>query len=242
MRKTLLTLLLVLPLAAAAQDSAAAIVARYLRMLNPAALAPDSMLVLHTTITHNGSTDTFDMVRWYAAPGMMRVEVHQGDSLMTGLCTNGTTRFREYSTHLRWWNDLDSNSFANKMQAYDHRSPFYDHLRRGISLYYDGVTSFNGQKLQVVRTEQKNHYVRQYLFEEQSGLLVVVLEKKELPAGSVEPVIKLKPIDYKVIHEYMPYGAGLVPSEESYMRDGLLTIMRTTVSVEPRDNMIFNQD
>lgn len=245
MKKTLLMLLLLLPPLLRAQDSAEVIVERYLRMLNYEALPQDSLLELQTTITFHNSADTFIMKRWYAAPTMMRVEVWHGDTLTTGLCTNGSSRHREYSRSLGWWNNIDHQRFHTKISSYDFRGPLYDWRLHGIRLQYMGTTEVKGQQLLVVRGEQKDNYTRYFMFEKERGLLVLMQEKDEATANSSQSIIQslmIRPIDYKVVHEYLPQGESLIMSQESFMRDGLLTIMETRGRFLPRNDMIFNQD
>ena len=246
MRKLALLLFALLPVGLYAQekDSAQAIVERYLNMLNYEALPQDSTLVLETTISFHGSNDTFSLRRWYATPTMMRIEVWRNDTLTEGLCTNGGGRHRVYSRREGWWNDAPHHEFHNKMEAYDFRGPLYDWQLRGIKLSYRGIVTAKGQRLQVVRAEQANHFTRYYMFEEQSGLLVLIQEQDEGDSSN-DPQVRMlhvKPLDYKFIHEYLPVGKSLIVSQESFRREGLLTIMETTAHFVPRDNMIFNQD
>ncbi|MBR4738636.1 MAG: hypothetical protein IK058_01390 [Bacteroidales bacterium] len=242
--KRLLLLLALLPLGLHAQDSAEAVVGRYLRLLNYEEMPQDSMLVMETTVSFVGSHDTFTLRRWYAAPTMMRVEVWHDNQLTEGLCTNGGNRHRMYSPREGWWNDVGHLTFHDKMDAYDFRGPLFNWQQRGIKLDYQGTVMAKGQRLLKVHAVQPNHFARYYMFEEGSGLLVLIQERDENDNGA-DPVLKqlhTKPIDYKVIHEYLPAGKSLVPSQESFMRDGVLTIMETKLHFEPRDNMVFNKD
>lgn len=242
-RKLLTLIMLLLPLGAAAQDTAAAIVDRYLRLLNYEALPKDSTLVVETVITFHGSEDTFSLRRYYAHDGMMRIEMWQGDSLTMGYCTNGSTRFRKYSPYMGYWNDVADTLLAKEMQPYDFRGPLYRWREQGLQLDYRGTSSFKGQPLQVVRARRDGQYTRKYLFEEQSGLLLIILEEDDLPVDntSYRPG-RISPIQYKVFHEYLPVGESLVPSQESFMRDNLLTIMNSRARFVARDNLLFNQD
>ena len=49
-------------------------------------------------------------------------------------------------------------------------------------------------------------------------------------------------IDWKSIHEYQPLEHGLLPSLESFMRDGVLTIMSSTTHFEKLDDQLFEHD
>lgn len=242
MIKRIFILLAFLPLAAAAQDSAEAVVGRYLRLLNIEALPADSMLVVSTTVSFHGSTDTFTMTRRFQTPDMIRVEIRKGDSLMTGLCTNGRNRYREFVHMLGWWVDQTPETFRQDLQAYDFRGPLYRWSERDITLSYEGIKLVKGQRMHVVRTTQPKHFTRHYMFDEMSGLLVLVLEDDEVAGNAPRHPMRGNPIEYKVTHEYLPVGASLIPSQESFMRNGTLTIMESTVHFEPRNELLFNQD
>ena len=252
MKKTTLLLLLALlatGLQAQAPDSAEAIVGRYLKLLNYEGLPKDSTLMLETTVTFHGSADTFTVKRWYAVPSMMRVEVWKGKKLSEGLCTNGSTRHREYSSRNGWWNDINHERFHEKLNAYDFRGQLFMWQMRGVKLSYRGTATAKGQQLYVVRAEQENNYPRLYFFEQESGLLVLMKEVDENNDDAVSSTsqqvlrqLKIKPIDYKFYHEYLPVHQSLVPSQESFMREGLLTLMNTTARLVPRDNLLFNKD
>lgn len=240
--KRLALLLTLMPACLTAQeiDSARFLMDRCAAMFNYNALPLDSTLVMETTITYLETTDTFLMRRWYAAPGMYRVEVWRGDTLTTGYCTNGINRFREYSPRNDWWADLDSIEFSRRIEAYDFRGLVRRWQDAETQFIYAGTTTLKGQPLAVVRAERQNLYTRYFLFEVNSGLLLFIIETDEMPAGS--RVMNYGHSDWKAFHEYIPIGACLLPSEESYLRDNLLTIMRTTAHFEPRDNMFFNRD
>lgn len=244
MKRLIALLIMASPLWVAAQDTAEAVVDRYLALLNYAALPDDSTLVMETTVTFHGSTDTFTLRRWFAPPTMMRVEVWHGDTLTTGFCTNGGSRHREYSRRQGWWFDAAHSSFHQKMDAYDFRGALYDWRLHGIELDYRGIVTLKGERLHVVRARQENNYTRYYFFEERSGLLVLMQEKNEDAADNekLKQMLRVPPIEYKAYHEYKPVGGSLVPSEESFMRDGILDIMHTTMHFEARNNLIFNQD
>lgn len=242
MKKTILLFLCLLPVAMHAQDTAQAIVDRYLRLLNYEDLPKDSLLVIGTEITYRDGVDTLNMLRYYQTGGMMRVEVRYADTLLTGLCSNGTTRFRTYSPTLEWWDNTDTAQWRESLEPYDFRGPLYNWRNRGIKLIYLGISRIDGHELQTVRVEEIDRYVRLYYFDPASGLLVLIIERDELPEGSRKAPFRNAPIDFKFIHEYMPIGNSLVPSVESYSREGTMTIMRSVMHFESRNNLLFNQD
>ena len=245
MKKRLLTLLLLLPACLWAQkastDTAEMLVQRYIRMLNYDALPKDSMLVMETTVSYLGLPDTFVMRRWYAYPDMLRVEVWQDDTLTHGFCTNGTDRYREYVQHHGWWEDLFSKEFLRRVKPYDFHCPLYDWTPDGdMKITYTGTSELKGQALKTVRVEQKNMYIHHFLFEEQSGLLLFIFVSDQLTEGSSG--IEYMHTNWKAFHEYLPVGGSLIASEESFMRNGTLTIQRTQAHFEAVDHMLFNQD
>ena len=246
--KKLVFLLALLPLGLWAQekDSAEAIVGRYLKLLNYEGLPQDSMLVMETTVSFHNSVDTFIMRRWYATPTMMRVEIWKDNKLSEGFCTNGGNRHREYISRMRWWNDMHHTAFHEKIDGYDYRGQLFNWRLRGVKLSYRGIVMAKGQRLQVVRAEQENAYTRYYMFDEQSGLLVLLQEKDEQIIDDASQLalkqLKAGPMEYEFFHEYLPVGNILIPSQVSYMRDGILTIMETKAHLAPRENLIFNQD
>ncbi len=245
MKKTLLLMLLLPSLVGlkaqnSSFDSAWAVVERYRTMLNYSALPKDSMLVMETTVTYHGQPDTFVMKRWFAPPAMLRVEVWSGDTLTAGFCTNGNDRYREYSNLKDWWSDLLPDAFERRVQPYDFRCPLHDLDTSEVTLTYAGKTTLRGHPLLAVRAEQKNVYTRYYLFEEQSGLLLFIIETDEMLNSTM--IRHYSHSDWKAIHEYLPVGGSLIASEESYQRDGLLTIMKTTAHFERVDLLLFNQD
>lgn len=240
--KRMLILIALLPAMVQAQsaDTAHAIIARFTTMLNHDGLPADSMLVMETTVSYVDSRDTFVMRRWYTPPKMLRVEVWRGDTLTAGYCTNGTSRYRSYSTLDGWWKDTDSTNFMRTVAAYDFRGPFLPNDTMGTHYTYAGTTTLKGMPLTVVRAERKEMYVRHYLFEQQSGLLLFIIEGDELSKGSSGRLYGHS--QWKAYHEYLPVGESLLPSEESYLRDGMVTIMRTRAHFEARNDKIFNQD
>ena len=243
MKKTLLLTLLLLTLPALAQttDTAAAIVDRYLTLLNGDALPQDSMLVMESVISHRGLPDTFYMRRYFAPGEMQRVEVRRVDStLVTGLCSNGKDRFRQFFPREDWWEDVSPVDFADMMLPYDYRGTLYHWREHGITLRYNGTTEVEGHPLQVVVANQPNHFTRYYMFDSTNGLLVFVSEKDHRQQELVIP--GSQPVDWKTIHEYQPVGESLIVNLESFLRGQLFTIVETTMHLEKKNNLLFNQD
>ena len=129
MKKSILLLIVLLPILASAQDhryrpdTAAMLVDRFLDIMNVEAMPADSTLQLETTVTTDGSTDTVTIRRWYAKPLMHRVEVWHGSRLQTAFCTNGRDRFRLFKPDLGYWVDITADAFYDRLSGYDFRTP-----------------------------------------------------------------------------------------------------------------------
>ena len=197
-------------------------------------------LATKTTVTFRGGSDTLVMHRWIAKGGRQRVEVWNSEGQTVGYCTNGSSRFRQFSRQLGWWQDREEAEFAKSVQPYELRGQLYGWRDRGIALKYNGLSEYNGQRMHVVLATQLGHYDRYYFFEERSGLLVLVREMESSSDGTVKNPGDV--MEWKIIHEYRPVGGSLVVSQESFMRSGVMTIMTTEASFEPLNDLVFNAD
>ncbi len=219
-------------------DTAAQIVDHYVELLGNDRWPADSLLVMTTVITSPGSTDTFVMKRWFMPPQMQRVEVRLGKTLQTGFCSNGKDIFRMYRYRWRQWRDTSSLAYYENFIGYDFRGPLYNWRAQGAELTYKGLSSVLGHnEMKSVKVVVPRQYARYYFFEP-SGLMSVVVETDEI---SEEPPHKVPHTEWKFIHEYLPVGNSLLPSKESFMRDGKLTVMETTAHFEPADHTIFSK-
>ena len=180
------------------------------------------------------------MRRWYAAPEKFRVEVWNRGKLETGLVTNGKDRFRYYVESLKSWESTDRDNFAERLQGYDFRGPLYGWRAKGATLTWNGTTTLKGEPLQVVKVNCPAMYERYYMFEPESGLLTLIFETETLPEG-YSTLLKGH-IDWKSVHEYQPLATGILPSLESFMRNGVLTIMSSTTHFEKMDSGLFERD
>ncbi len=242
MKRLTLILLCLLPLAASAQSDSTAIriVNRYLNIMNIDALPKDSMLVVNTLITYPTTGDTLHMKRYYAAPQMFRIEVRQADgTLQTGLCGNGDKRFRAFAPKSGWWRDITPESFYSRLYGFDIRGPLYNWQNNNAYLTYRGRTEYKGEHLDVVHFTAPGFYSRLYMFES-SGLLSVIIEEDSLDEHYKQ--LNDARIDWKCEHEYTNVGPAILPSLESFMRENTLTVLRSEMKLEKRDNLIFNQD
>ena len=242
MKRFALALTLLLPLAAAAQSDSTAIriVDRYLKIMNIDAMPADSMLVATTEIVYPISGDTFTMQRYYATPQMHRIEVRKTDgSLQTGLYGNGSDTYKAYTDKYRQWVSVTTESFYSRLGGFDLRGPLYNWRSANAYLVYRGKTSYKGQQLDAVHYSAPGFFGRLYLFEP-SGLLSAIIEDDTVNDGY--NALLDAHIDWKCIHEYDYVGPMLLPTVESFMRQNTLTIMRTRMRLEKRDNSLFNHD
>ncbi len=247
-KRMLVALLALMPLTLTAQnhrdmlgDSAKYVVDRFVQMLDIDHLPSDSLLVMETAITTNLSPkDTLWMRRWYAPGERHRVEVWNGEKQDFGLTSNGKDRFRRYLSAYQSWESISQQEFNNKLQGYDFRGPLHHWREKGAQLSWNGSTELKGHSLQVVKVECPNMYTRYYMFEPESGLLTIIFETEEMYGGTKE--ITSGHIEWKSFHEYQPLTHGMLPSLESFMRNGELTILRTSYHFEPLDTSVFEKD
>ena len=247
MKRTIITLLLLLsPLLAfgqqeASDDSAAMVVDRYLQMLDLESYSTDSMLVMETAVTFYGSTDTLWLRRWFSPPRKFRMEQwHQGE-LVEGLISNNEDNFLRYDAQQKKWLPADKKEITDRLSGYDFRGPLYLWRWNGTKLTWNGHSELKGAPVQVVKASRPGSYDRFYMFEPGSGLLTLMVESEEYdPAGPAPK--KENHVEWKSCHEYLPVGTHLVPSLESFMRDGRLTILSTTATMEYIRPRIFNRE
>ncbi|MBR1765752.1 MAG: hypothetical protein IJ745_01760 [Bacteroidales bacterium] len=244
---TLLALAALLPMAAWAQkgatpqdDTAAAVVDRYVAMMNIEGLPQDSLLVMETAITFYGSKDTVWMKRWFAQPQCQRVEVWCDGKLETGLVSNGKDRFRRYVKVDEAWESTSQMDLLDRLWGYDFRGPLHNWRAKGATLKWNGVTTLKGQSLQVVMVQMPDMYTRYYMFEPGSGLLTLIIETDEQSDNTNRP--PENHTEWKSMHEYQPIGKSLLPSLESFLRNGVLTVMSTAMHFEKLDLSIFEKD
>jgi len=248
MKRLMIALLTMVSMGAMAQnhqdvlgDSAKLVVDRYVQMLAIDQLPADSVLVMKTAITTNQSRkDTIWMHRWYGTGERHRIEVWDGSTLDFGLVSNGKDRFRVYSKVDETWESVPIEELNKKLQGYDFRGPLYRWREKGAQLSWNGTTELKGQPLQVVKIECPSMYTRYYMFEPESGLLTLIFETDKVYEGYGQ----MKPghIEWKSVYEYLPVAHGIQPSLESFMRNGVLTILSTVYHFEAMDTTLFEHD
>ena len=247
MKQTLTFLLLLLPVLACSQqlpgsgdDSSAAVVDRYLRMMNIEGYHADSMLVMETAVTVFGSSDTLWLRRWFAPANKHRVELWYQGKLTEGMISNGEDKFLLYDTKKKKWTSTKPGEVVPKLSGYDFRGPLYMWRWNGTHLTWNGMSELKGQPVKVVKASRPGMYDRYYMFEAGSGLLTLVMETDAY--DSTAAPMKESHIEWKSCHEYLPVGNHLVPSQESFMRNKKLTILSTTAHMEHIRPRIFTRE
>ena len=244
MKQTLIAILLLLPATLFGQqepvDSAALVVDRYLSTLNVEGYSEDSMLVMETAVTEYGSSDTLWLRRWFASPKKHRMELWRDGQLVEGLIGNDADVFLRYNAKEQRWEKLGEREFFSQVAGYDFRGPLYLWRWSNTKLTWNGITDVEGKPLQVVKASRPGLYDRFYMFEPSSGLLTLIVETEEY-VGKNEP-LKESHVEWKCCHEYLPVSNHLVPSLESFKRDGKLTILSTTAHMEHIRPRLFNRE
>lgn len=244
-----LVMLLSLPLAGRAQnhafvitDTAQYIVDQYLRLLAFDELPEDSLLVLETTVILQGSADTLVIRRWYQPGERFRYEIWHDGKLLKGYLTNGDKRHRHYNRYDDTWTAATKEEVERDLRAYDFRGPLYRWREKGATLTWNGTTTLMDHTLQVVKVSCPDFFDRYYMFDPLNGLLTFIFESDKMMGEAVNTADFPSHIEWKSIHEYQPVGSSLIPSLESFMRNGNLTVLATTVHLEPTDGTFFNRD
>lgn len=253
MKKTLilLTILGLLPLGTMAQnhrylpDSAALIVDRYLNLLNSDNLHADTMLYIRSTITYRDNpTDTQYLYRWFVPPQHYHTELWHGDTLVFGAYSNGHDCFRQWKNGR--WRAISHTEFIEVNNGYDFRGTLYNWRTQGIELTYEGEWTMLGQAVYRVLVNDPSRRPRNYIFQKDNGLLVLIDEQStadtvadntaKTPAGqSSTPGITLR-----AIHEYIPFDHSKLPSVESYQYDdGSVAILHHRYAYRPIDATKF---
>lgn len=245
MKRILITLLLLLPATAFGQlgngdDTAATVVDRYLTLLNIEGYSEDSMLVMETAVTVYGSDDTLWMRRWFAPAKKLRMELWYKDTLTEGLISNGVDNFLRYDAKKGKWVEESRQKMAHLLSGYDFRGPLYLWRWNGSTLTWNGMGDIKGKPMQVVKVSRSGMYDRYYMFDPASGLLTLIMESEDFDPEN--PPKKEGHIEWKSVNEYLPVSNHLVPSLESFMRDGRLTILSTTAHLEYLRPRIFNRE
>ena len=239
MKRTLLLILLLTgAIAAHSQtDSANIVVDNYLRLLNFEGLRTDSTLYIESRIFTPGMGDTLVMKRWHQAPNLDRLEMWPGCKLAMGCFFNGKGVCQKYNAQRRKWALINYESFLNLQTPYDFRGPLYHYRMQGAELTYMGLMRYEGQECHRVLVKMPGHYDRYYLFECRTKLLFLI---DELPTHHEDHKMSAKPVEWRAVHEYQPFGESLLPSLESYLHEEGHTVISHTYRYIAYDPALFN--
>ena len=223
------------------QDSAALIVDNYTKLLNYDGIRSDSILYIETTIVSDNQTDdTLIMRRWFLPPNNNRVEFWQKGKRQTCFHSDGEKIFRKYDTTAHAWASATEDTYYMECSNYDYHGPLYKWNINGVELFYKGTSTFEGTPIYVVHVEGPSRYDRNYFFEKSTGLLFFV---QEFPTIEGKPMTAHgSQVDWRAIHEFTPFGNSVLPTQESYQHQGIITVMKHTYKYLAPDKTIFKKD
>ena len=218
---------------------------RYVQMLNIDHLPQDSLLVMETAITTNlDSKDTIWMRRWYAAGEKHRIEVWIDKKLNFGLTSNGKDRFRNYRSAYETWEAITKENFSNRS------------CRATTSA---GRSTAGARKAPrspgtAPRTSKGTpcRWSRWYAPRCTTATTCSTPPADCSPSSSRPTARTTAPprsapaprtSSGRASTNTCPVTAPhLLPSLESFMRSGTLTVLSTTMHLEPRNDELFNKD
>lgn len=222
-------------------DTAEAVVERYLRLMNYEALPKDQILKVTTkTVSNRHPMDTSIVKRWFAWPNSYRIEVWHRDTLLEGWHNDEQKTFRRYDEGKKKWVVEHELTYFDRVTGYDIRSVLYFRKKNGMEMRYGGMRTFEGHQVYVVATRVPGMYDRDYLFEAESGLLFLMIEKDSHEAG--ERMDAKNHIDWKTIDEYLPVGESLIASKEQYQHQGRRIVATHQPELIPMDRTLFSKD
>lgn len=223
------------------QDSASKIVDHYVSLVNHKSIRSDSILFIETAIVNDSHTeDTLIMRRWFLPPNNNRVEFWQNGKRQTCYHSNGEKIYRKYDTIANAWTSEAADSYYMECSNYDYHGPLYDWRNNGNELFFRGESDFEGTPIYVVHVEGPSHYDRNYFFEKSTGLLFFV---QEFPTIEGKPMTAHgSQVDWRAFHEFTPFGNSILPTQESYQHQGIITVMKHTYKYLAPDKTIFEKD
>lgn len=222
-------------------DSAEAVVGRYMQIMNHEALPKDMMLKITTrTVSSDNPSDTGIVMRWFAWPNSYRVEVWYHNTLQEGWHNDEQRVIRRYDETKRRWTIANEMNYFDRVSGYDFRGPLYFRKKNGTEMKYSGTRTFEGHRVLVVSTRVPGMYDRDYLFEAESGLLFLSVEKESF-LGDDQP-LKDNHVDWRSIDEYLPIGESLVVTKEQYQHQGRRIVATHQPELLPMDRTVFSKD
>lgn len=224
-----------------APDSSEWVVGRYMSLMNYESLPRDKMLLIESVaVPRYSGGDTTIVRRWYTGTSSCRIEVWQKGSLMEGWHNYEHKIFRKYDTKKKQWVDASEIHYYDHTVGYDFRGPLYRRATNGTSMAYGGIATFEGHSVYKVLATAPGMFDREYYFEQQSGLLFLILEKETSYGGERDGGEGR--LEWRSIEEYLPVGEMLMVSKETYQQEGLRTTTTHTPLLTDTNLDIFKKD
>jgi hypothetical protein len=222
---------------------AAAIIDRYIKMLDFSQLHDDSVLCVKTyVIDRSHPFDTITIKRWYMRPRYNRTEIWQGGRMEDGYHSDGVKLFRKFHTGRREWANLTPDSYYEVSLPLDIRGALYDWRTKGGEAFYAGEMVYKGVKVDRVFVTMPELFDRYYFFEHETGLLGFLVEEPHI-YGDREPARNAVRVDWKAWHEFVPVKGLLLPKEESYQVGGdQIVILYHSYHFEAPQKTMFTED
>lgn len=248
MKKTLLAIMLLFTIGAQAQEKpddtarAAAIIDRYLEMVNFTRYKTDSVLcVVSYVIDQSHPRDTMTIYHWYKQPNCFRFEVWQNGQLTEGVFSDGGEVRRDFNTTAREWMTLTPESIRTMVEMHDIRGFLYNWRNKNAEVHYDGEYTYEGHKVDRIYVSCPGYFDRHYCFEQATGLLFWVTEDERL-YGDQEITDATRRIDIRGWHEFVPLRGSLLPSIESYQAGRQKVVIYHHYSYQALPHTLFTED
>ena len=223
-------------------DSAEMVVSNFYALTGTADLPPDSILFIESRIVNRGATDPVTMLRWFASNHRFRLELRRGDTLLSAIYGDAQSRFRTSSYQQPGWHDCKAENFFDEAMSYDFRGPLFNWQNRGCELKYLGQFDFQGHPVYAVEALCPNAFGRRYLFEKNTGLLVLFTEDSLVFGDKATHGQLVNRVDWHAYHEYQPLGGRIFFSSESYQREHIIVLLTHQMRFIPFRKEFFSLD
>lgn len=221
---------------------AAQIIDNYLSMIDYSRLLVDSTLRITTyIIDRDHPTDTMTMYRWYGPNNQIRIEMWQDGKIADGYYSDGGKPYHKFDSQRRVWRDITHESFLDRAIVMDPRGALHNWRSKGAEVRYVGTLAYEGHKVDRIFVACPNLFDRNYLFEQETGLLFMVTEENHI-YGDAKPSVRAQLTDWRAWHEFIPFGTCLLPSVESYQSDGHIVLLYHHYRFEPYRAQLFIED
>ena len=216
-------------------DSAAIVINNYLKNTGYDHLNWQTVDI-KSIISFSNGKDSIIMERRFAFPEYSFVKVSYKGSILFGLYSNNI-EYLMYDTAKHSWNITSENNYRRALSGYDIRGPLFNWENMVTRAQYRGISTFEGNKVYRVAVSDPLRGEREYLFEQSSGNLFLIVELPiERNKNTQEPIV-----DWRAIHEYTPIKDFLFPTLESYQSKGVITIIASKVALKTFNKKDFER-